>query len=344
MQAVVCTEVGHFSKVLKLQDAPQVNPGKNQLAVRVLACGLAFPDVLTVLGKHISKPPTPFILGNEVCGQVINVGVDSSRFKVGDIVFGNAINGGAAQEALLDERDSYLVPDGVDPAVAAGFELNYGTTYHALVDIAELKAGETLLVLGASGGIGMSAIDIGKAVGAVVIACASTDTKLEFCRNAGADHCINYGQGTAEDLKSMRDQIKKIDPTGIDVVYDPVGGQYSEPALRSTGWGGRFVVCGFASGGETPKDSIPKMPLNLALLNERKILGVFWGFWKATVGGEINRHNITKMMEWVRDGKLTPVITKSYPLANYLDACDDLMTRKVIGKIVLDPTKLSSSM
>ena len=206
-----------------------------------------------------------------------------------------------------------------------------GTTYHGLIDIGELKKGEILLVLGASGGVGMAAIDIGKAVGAIVIACASSEKKLQACKEAGADHLIDYTKD------GFRDALKKIAPKGVDVTYDPVGGKWSELALRSTGWAGRFLVVGFAAGGEVPKDAIPAVPLNLALLNERKILGVFWGMWKALDQNVGNRKNIGVMMEWIKEGKLTPYVSKIYPIAEYLKACDDLMNRRAIGKIVLDP-------
>merc|ERR1712039_93491 len=217
--------------------------------------------------------------------------------------------------------------------MGAGFELNYGTTYHGIVDLAGLTSGETLLVLGGSGGVGAAAIDIGKAIGAHVIACASSKEKLEFCKTMGADHVINY------EVEDLRQSLKTLGKDGsIDVVYDPVGGRWAEPAMRSLGWGGRFVVCGFAAGGETPKNAIPQMPLNLALLNERKILGVFWGAWKARDKNRGNSQNIATMMRWVQEGRLKPIISRVYPMeTSFQQACDDIMHRRVMAKVCVQP-------
>jgi NADPH:quinone reductase-like Zn-dependent oxidoreductase len=276
-QGVVCKNVGaDYHTGLEICDIPKRKAKPGQIVINVLSCGIAFPDVLSVMGKHISVPTAPFVICGDVAGRAIEIGEGVQGFQVGDIVFGKALFGGAATEAVLDTTSGncYHVPEGVPPHVTAGFEINYGTTYHGLIDIAKLQKGETLLILGASGGIGMSAIDIGKAVGAHVVACASSEEKLEYCREAGADDTINYEEA------DLRETLRERYPKGVDVVYDPVGGKWSEPALRATGWGGRFVVCGFAAGGETPKDAIPRIPLNLALLNERQILGVMWGYWK----------------------------------------------------------------
>eukprot|EP00854_Cymbomonas_tetramitiformis_P010574 gene10574-12510_t len=247
-KAVVCTALDSSFQSLELQEVPELpSLGEDEIAVSVLSCGIAFPDVLKVAGKYQVLSEPPFIPGSEICGIVTRVGEAVRNIQVGEKVFGILPSGGLAEEAVLSAGDVYKVPPGVDVNVAAGFELNYGTTFHGLKDIAQLQAGETLLVLGASGGVGLAAIDIGKALGATVIACASSGDKLEACRQAGADVCINYVE---EDL---RKSLKRVAPMGINVVYDPVGGKWSEPAIRSLAFGGRFVVVGFASGGDTPK-------------------------------------------------------------------------------------------
>mmetsp|Transcript_28836 Transcript_28836/g.73104 ORF Transcript_28836/g.73104 Transcript_28836/m.73104 type:complete len:343 (+) Transcript_28836:76-1104(+) len=331
-RAVLVHKEGPYQD-LKLEDVPALKPAPGNVVVRVLSCGLAFPDVLTVLGKHIMRKPVPFVPGNEVSGEITAVGEGVTGLRVGDRVFGTSIRGGLSDEAEIMAAMASPLPEGVDPDVAAGFELNYGTTYHGLIDIGHLAAGETLLVLGASGGVGAAAIDIGKAVGATVIACASSQEKLDFCKAAGADHVINY------ESSDLRAELKKLKKDGaIDVVYDPVGGKWSEQALRAMGWGGRFLVVGFASGGQVPKDAIPSIPLNLALLNERKILGVFWGPWKARTGNKGNDKNLATMLQWVKEGKLKPIVSRVYPLdESFKSAFDDMMNRKVMGKICLRP-------
>mmetsp|Transcript_128097 Transcript_128097/g.362618 ORF Transcript_128097/g.362618 Transcript_128097/m.362618 type:complete len:342 (+) Transcript_128097:59-1084(+) len=331
-RAIVVHKEGPYQG-LKVEDVKAMEPHAGTVVVRVLSCGFAFPDILTIGGTHIFKPPVPFIPGREICGVVTAVGPGVKRLRVGDRVFGSGVRGGISEEAEIMETNAYPLPDGVAPEIGAGFELNYGTTYHGLVDLGGLRSGEVLLVLGASGGVGAAAIDLGKALGATVIACASSEEKLAFCRDAGADYTINYEQN------NLRDALKKLGMDGkVDMVYDPVGGQWSEPALRSLGWGGRFLVVGFAAGGETPKDAIPKMPLNLALLNERQIQGVLWGGWKARDQNRKNAENIATMMKMVQEGKLKPVISRVYPMeAGFVQACDDIMSRRVMGKVCLDP-------
>ena len=332
-RAVVCTSTGPYSDSLKISERSRAPLEYGQVRLKVLAAGLAFPDVLVVEGKHITKRDPPFVPASEVCGRILELGegVDGG-WAVGDLLFGTTGAGALGEEACVYPEGFYKLPSGVDPNIGAGFELNYGTTYHGLVDIAKLTEGETLLVLGASGGVGMSAIDIGKAVGANVIACASTAEKLAACKRAGADVLVNYVEG---DFK------KKLKAAGVygsvDVVYDPVGGKWSETAMRSLGWGGRLVVIGFASGGANPKTAIPRIPLNLALLNERKILGCFWGSWKMQHLDE-NRENIDTMMKWVQSGRLKPVVSKTYSLEHFMGAFDALMSRKVIGKITIAPS------
>jgi len=340
-RSVVAKAIGPYKDVLEMRKSHPLAEDFNDeleekdVRVRVISAGLAFPDVLVVEGKHIQKKQAPFVPASEVCGTIVAMGVDGADagFKVGDVIFGLAKTGAMSEYALMDVENAYHVPVGVSPHVAAGFEVNYGTTWHGLIDLASLKEGETLLVLGASGGVGMAAIDIGKAVGAKVVACASTQAKLDACAAAGADVLINYVTDGGGDFKAA---LKKHGVYGsVDVVYDPVGGRFSEPSIRALAFGGRFIVVGFASGGATPKDAIPKIPLNLALLNERVIRGVFWGAWKMMTGNEGNRENMGKMMDLVQRGKLKPVVSKVYAFEDYAAAFDDMMNRKVVGKVCI---------
>lgn len=288
------------------------------------------------------KRKAPFVPVVEVSGIITelknNEKTEHLGFKVGDRVFGTSESGSLATESICRLEQLYKPPNNVNLKKLAGFEINYGTTYHALVDVAEIKEKETLLVLGASGGVGMTAIDLGKALNCKVIAVASTDEKLEECKKAGADILINYNKSTngGKDLKTLLKEFKVYGK--IDVVYDPVGGEYSEQALRALRWGGRLVVIGFAAGGTTPKNAIPKIPLNLALLNERKIVGALLGGWKMTDNNEGNRENMKKMMDLVAKGKLKPVVSKEYTLNEVHDAFHSMMNRKVIGKVIVIPT------
>ena len=333
--AVVATQIGAWRDVLSLEPPPSPcpPPGDGELQVRVHSCGLAFPDVLTVEGKHIQKKQPPFVPATEVAGIVTAVGkgvTEAYGFREGDRVFGTTNSGGLRKYTTIPAMGAYKLPEGVGMNVGAGFELNYGTTYHGLVDISRLREGETLLVLGASGGVGMAAIDIGVALGATVVACASTPAKLEVCEKAGATTLINYTEG------NFKQALKDAGVYGcVDVVYDPVGGEFSETAMRSLGWGGRHVVIGFAAGGANPKSAIPRLPLNLALLNEREILGCFWGAWKFRDGNEMNRKNIERCLEMVRSGKLNPVVSQTYALKDYASAFEAMMSRRVVGKITI---------
>ena len=340
-RSLVASEEGDWRRVLSVQpehpDADMLAaPEDGQLLVDVISAGLAFPDVLTVEGKHIMSKAPPFVPANEVCGRVTAVGpeCEESGFAVGDLVCGVAVTGSMAERAIMLAEQTYRVPAGVDPNVAAGLEVNYGTTWHGLVDLAQIQSGETLLVLGASGGVGMAAIDIGKARGARVVACASTAAKLAACKAAGADVLVNYASDGGGDFKAA---LKEHGVYGeVDVVYDPVGGKFSEVSFRAMGWGGRFLVVGFASGGATPKDAIPRLPLNLALLNERQVMGVFWGSWKARDGNEVNRRSMETMFGMIASGKLKPVVSKVYPLLDYAKAFDDMMSRRVVGKVCIE--------
>lgn len=322
MRAVLCKEYGPPS-ALVVEDVPSpvANPG--EVVISVKAAGVNFPDTLIIQGKYQFRPDPPFSPGGEVAGVVKEVGEGVTAFAPGDKVIGSTIFGGFAEEIALPTTNVLPMPDGVGFDIASGFVLVYGTSYHALVDRAQLKAGETLLVLGAAGGVGLSAVEIGKALGARVIAAASSKEKLEVCREHGADETIDY---SSEDLKT---RIKELtDNKGVDVIYDPVGGEYAEPALRGIAWNGRYLVVGFAAG------DIPKIPLNLTLLKGCAIVGVFWGAFTQR-DPQANRRNLEQLFRWVQDGTLKPRVSATYPLERAGEALEDMLARRVTGKVVL---------
>lgn len=322
MKAVLCTELGPPEKLV-VQDVASLKPGKDQVVVSVKAAGVNFPDVLIIQGKYQFKPDLPFSPGGEVAGIVKEVGEGVSSVKVGDRVIAASTWGGFAQEMLVDSARLIPMPQGMDYVSASAFVLTYGTSYHALKDRAQLRQGETLLVLGASGGVGLAAVQLGKAMGARVIAAASNDAKLAVCKASGADETINYA---TEDLRA---RIKAITGgRGVDVVYDPVGGTYSEMALRDMAWNGRFLVVGFAAG------DIPKIPLNLALLKGCSIVGVFWGAFTRNEA-ENNRRNNEELMALFLKGQVKPHIHATYPLERVADALNEMVQKKVTGKVVL---------
>jgi NADPH:quinone reductase len=322
MKAVLCKAYGP-PESLVVEDVDALSPGPGEAVISVKASGVNFPDVLIIQNKYQFKPPLPFSPGSEVAGVVKAVGDTVTHVKPGDDVFAFTTYGGFAEEVKTDARRLLPIPAGMNYTTAAAFGLTYATSDHALRDRGELKAGETLLVLGAAGGVGLAAIEIGKALGARVIACASTDDKLAVCREHGADATINYA---TEDL---RERIKALtDGKGADVIYDPVGGPYTEPALRSIAWRGRLLVVGFAAG------DIPKIPLNLTLLKGCAIVGVFWG--------EFTRREperfaaaMRQLGDWYRDGKIKPHVSATYPLDRAADALTAMAERRVVGKIVL---------
>jgi NADPH:quinone reductase len=322
MKAILCKAYGP-PETLVFEDVPSPQAGPGQAVVSVRAASLNFPDVLIIENKYQIKPPLPFSPGSEMAGIVKEVGPGETRVKPGDRVMGVSGFGAFAEEVLIDAERLMRVPDGLDDQQAASFPLTYATSDHALRDRGQLRAGETLLVLGAAGGIGISAIEVGKALGARVIACASTDEKLAVCREHGADETINYRR---EDL---RDRIKALTAgKGIDVVCDPVGGPYTEPALRSMAPRGRLLVIGFAS------DEIPRIPLNLALLKECSIVGVFWGNF-ARREHEAFFESARQLEAWVASGRLRPHISASYALSDAKEALRLMADRQAIGKIVL---------
>ena len=322
MKAIRCKEFGPPA-ALVFEEIPDLKPKENEVLVAVKACGINFPDTLIIQGLYQFKPELPFTPGSDIAGIVKEVGTEVKHLKVGDEVFGFVQNGGFAEEVVVPANTCFLKSKKMDFPIAASFMVAYGTSYHALKDRAKLAKGETLLVLGASGGVGLAAVELGKLMGASVIAAASTEEKLQLCREYGADHTINY---STEDLKST---IKKLtDNKGVDVIYDPVGGEYSEMAFRGIAWGGRFLVVGFASG------SIPKMPLNLPLLKTASIVGIFWGDF-AMKNPKQNMENTRILIKWVEEGKLRPHIHKIYKLEDTSRALEEMADRKVKGKLVV---------
>ena len=322
MKAVLCKAFGP-PESLVIEEVDPLKPGKGQVVISVKACGVNFPDTLIIQGKYQSKPPFPFIPGSEVAGIVKELGEGVDTFNVGTRVMAFIGMGGFAEEAIADASHIIPMPHTLDFATASAFLLTYGTSHHALKDRAQLHPGETLLVLGAAGGVGLATVEIGKVMGARVIAAASSDEKLEVCKQHGADEVINY---STEDL---RDRIKQLTGgKGVDVAFDPLGGDYSEPVLRSMAWGGRFLVIGFASG------DIPRIPLNLPLLKVYSIVGVFWGAFMER-DPKHGRENIQELITWVNEGKLKPHVSATYSLEQVSDALKNLMERKVTGKAVL---------
>ncbi len=324
MRAIVCKEFGPPEKLV-VEELPTPEIGDQQVLLDVKACGVNFPDLLIIENKYQFKPPLPFSPGGEVSGVVQKVGAKVTTLKPGDRVLGAPGFGGFAEELAIDARNCVKIPDAMPFDVAAAFLFTYGTSHYALKDRADLKPGETLLVLGAAGGVGLAAVELGKAMGAKVIAAASSADKIAVCREHGADEGIDY---STEDLK---ERIKALTGgAGANVIYDPVGGDFSEAAFRSIAWEGRFLVIGFAAG------PIPKIPLNLVLLKGAQIVGVFWGSFTAR---EPERHqaNIRELMDWYSAGKLKPRISASYPFTRVAEALGDLAARRVKGKVVLVP-------
>ena len=322
MKAVLCKEYGPPEK-LSVEEIDELKPGKGQVVVTVKACGVNFPDALIIQGKYQIKPPFPFSPGSEIAGIVKEVGEGVSGVKPGDRVITFTFYGGYAEEVLAEAGQITPMPPGLDFTTASAFVLTYGTAHHALKDRGELQAGETLLVLGAAGGVGLAAIEIGKILGARVIAAASSQDKLDVCREHGADELINY---TTEELK---DRLKDLTRgKGVDVVFDPVGGDYSEVALRNTAWRGRYLVIGFAAG------DIPRIPLNLPLLKGCSIVGVFWGSFTGREPDR-NRQDLAELAGWLNESKVKPHISATYPLEGAAQALQDMLDRKVKGKVVL---------
>ena len=307
-------------KSQKVEEVPSPKIRAGHIRISVSAAGLNFPDILMVEGKYQIKPPFPFIPGSECSGTITEVSNDVKHLKVGDKVAAMIMNGAFATEVVCHSNLVWKIGN-IPFDKAAGIALVYGTSYYALKQRAQLKKGDTLLVLGAAGGVGLAAVELGKAMGANVIAAASTNEKLQICKTHGADELINYSN---EDLKT---RVKELG--GCDVIYDPVGDKYSEPAMRALKWYGRYLVIGFAAG------EIPKIPLNLALLKSVDICGVFWGAWTARYPKE-HEINMKEILSYYASGKINPRISNSYSLDDFDLAFDELTSRKAMGKVIIN--------
>lgn len=321
MRAILCKELGPADKLV-IEDVPSPQVSGDGVKVKVKAAGLNFPDTLIIEGKYQIKPELPFSPGGEMAGEIIEVGPDVKNLKAGMRVMGLTGYGSFAEEMVISESRVIPVPDGMKDETAAAFSMVYGTSYHALKQRANIQPGETLLVLGASGGVGLAAVELGKAMGAKVIAAASSDDKLQVAKEAGADDLINY---TDEDLKEA---LKSRYPQGIDVIYDPVGDRFTEPALRNMAWNGRFLIVGFAAG------EIPKIPANLTLLKGCSVVGVFWGAFTAKEPKE-HIQNVKELMQLFAEGKINPRVSEVFPFEQYEDALAALSSRRAKGKVVL---------
>ncbi|PTW63305.1 NADPH2:quinone reductase [Breoghania corrubedonensis] len=324
MKAVLCKAYGP-PEALVVENLPDPGAGPGEVLVEVRAAALNFFDTLIIEGRYQVRPEMPFSPGAELAGVVIAVGDGVTRVSPGDRVVAYTRFGGCREKVVVSQDDVIAMPQGVSFQVAAGILVTYGTTLHALRGRAQLRDGETVAVLGASGGVGQAAVEIATLLGARVIACASSSEKLEFARRFGARETVNYAE---EDLKL---RLKALtDGNGVDVVYDPVGGDYAEQALRATAWRGRYLVIGFASG------AIPKIPLNLVLLKGCDVRGVFWG---EAIVREPEEHwaDVTQLLDWVADGKLKPHIHAVYPLEQTAQALGELAERRARGKVIIEP-------
>lgn len=329
MKAMLSKEVGG-PETLVLTDMPDPEPGKNQVRIRIHAAGVNFPDTLIIQDLYQMKPPRPFAPGGEIAGEVEAVGEKVTNLAVGDRVLGMTGFGGFATHVVADAERVVKIPDAMPYDEAACFVLTYGTSHHALKDRAEIKEGEALLILGAAGGVGAAAIELGKAAGARVIAAVSSEEKAQFCRDLGADETLIYARDMSDRAtqKEFSGQIKAIaGGDGVDVIYDAVGGDYAQPAVRSLAWKGRYLVVGFPAG-------IPSIPLNLTLLKGCQIVGVFWG---AHTVREPKNHaeNMGDLFRMYGEGKIKPRVSASYPLERAGEALQLLQDRKVLGKVVV---------
>ncbi|WP_057436254.1 NADPH:quinone oxidoreductase family protein [Pseudomonas syringae group genomosp. 3] len=333
MKALLCKTFGPAS-TLVLEDVPNPEIKKNEILLDVHAAGVNFPDTLIIEGKYQFKPPFPFSPGGEAAGVIAAVGENVSHLKPGDRVMALTGWGSFAEQVAVPHYNVLPIPQSMDFTTAAAFSMTYGTSMHALKQRANLQPGETLLVLGASGGVGLAAVEIGKALGARVIAAASSAEKLEVARNAGADELINYSE------TSLKDEVKRLtNGNGADVIYDPVGGDLFDQAIRAIAWNGRLLVVGFASG------RIPDLPVNLTLLKGASVVGVFWGSF-AQRQPQDNAANFKQLFAWFEEGKLKPLVSTVYPLEKAGEAIDLLGGRRAVGKVVIvigtTPTKSSN--
>ena len=331
MKALQCVELAGPEKLI-LSDIDDPKPGKGEVLIEIKAASVNFPDVLMIQGLYQVQPPMPFIPGAECSGVIAEIGEGVESCSIGDHVFVMAGNGCFAEKIVVEAARVALIPKEMDFPVAAALPMTYGTSLYALKQRAELKAGETLLVLGAAGGVGLSAVEIGKAMGAKVIAAASSEEKIKICLEHGADEAFVYPAGNLdrEQQKELSNKIKELTGgQGPNVIYDPVGGSFSEPALRSIAWEGRFLVIGFAAG------EIPKLPLNLALLKGCQIVGVFWGAWTMMFADE-NEKNFQELFDLHSVGKINPEISDRFSLEESAAAIAHLKDRKAKGKVIID--------
>ena len=317
-------------ETLEVGDLPAPAAGEGEVVIDIAACAINFPDTLMIVDKYQFKPARPFAPGGEVAGTVSAVGAGVTHLKIGDRVIAGCGNGGLAEQIAARAANTYVLPDSIGFAEGSALLMTYGTSIHALVDRGRLKAGETLLVLGAAGGVGLAAIEIGKAMGARVIGAVSSEEKAALAREAGADETIIYPYAPfdKDQSKAMAEAFKAaVGPNGADVIYDAVGGDYAEPALRSIAWEGRYLVVGFPAG-------IPRLPLNLTLLKSCDVCGVFWGAFTAREP-EKNRAHIAQLFSWWQEGKISPRVTATYPLERGGEAIAALGDRKAAGKLVV---------
>jgi NADPH2:quinone reductase len=325
MKAILCSQYCQPDDLV-LAEIPDPVAEAGHAVIAIKAAALNFFDILMIQGKYQIKPPFPFSPAAEVAGVIESVGAGVSGLKIGDRVVASCGHNGAREKIALPADSMVRIPDNLDFDRAAGIIITYGTALHALEDRASVKAGETMAVLGAAGGTGLAACELGKLMGVKVIACASSDEKLDFAKAHGAELVLNYSK---QDLKEGLRRL--TGGRGVDIIFDPVGGSYAETSLRSIAWGGRFLVIGFAAG------DIPKMPLNLALLKGCDIRGVFWGHW-ARLNPDKNRANLEKLVQWAAEGKISSHVDRTFPLAQTADALKVLADRKAMGKVILHPS------
>ncbi|AGH51187.1 zinc-binding alcohol dehydrogenase [Sphingomonas sp. MM-1] len=329
MKALLSTTPGG-PETLELLDLADPVAGSGQLLIAVKACAINYPDVLIIEDKYQFKPQRPFAPGAEVSGIVAAVGEGVEGWAIGDRVVATTGHGGMVEKVAVDAVKCYRLPEGRDFVEASALLLTYATTIHALLDRGHLKAGETLLVLGAAGGVGLAAVELGKAFGARVVAAVSSEEKAEAVRKAGADEVVIYGRAPfdKDQSKALAEQFKAaVGPDGANVIYDPVGGDYAEPALRSIAWEGRYLVVGFPAG-------IPKLALNLTLLKSCDVCGVFWGAWAAR-DPKANRARIAQLFDLWEQGRIAPVVSEVFPFARGGDAIAKMGSRGAIGKLVV---------
>ena len=331
MRAILCKDYGP-PESLVLEDIESPTAGENDVVIKVHNAAVNYPDVLVIQNLYQIKPPLPFSPGGEVSGEVIALGDKVDTLQIGDRVMAVIGTGGFREEIAIPAALCMPIPNSLDFKLAAAMGLTYGTSYHALKDRARIQAGETLFIMGASGGVGLAAVELGKSMGARVIAAASSEEKLQVCRDHGADDTLLYKTGglSPDEQKAFSEEVKNLtDGKGVDVVYDAIGGDYAEPAVRAMAWGGRYLVVGFVAG------YIPKIPLNLTLLKGTSLVGVFWGRFNAEQPKDA-RQNIIDLLRMLQEGKIKPHISGVYPLEDVAKALTQMAERKVTGKLVID--------